>query len=125
MRSVLISGAILTAAVLAGCGDTDGGSAEPAPSVGSGGTVEVVAKDVEFPEHSYETTAGEVSFRYVNAGAIAHTLLIEGVDGFKLEVGAKGDEDRGATELEPGTYVLYCDVPGHRDAGMEATLEVS
>jgi len=125
MRNVLIPGAILTAAVLAGCGDTDGGGAEPAPAGGRGGTVEVVAKDIEFPEHTYEAAAGDVSFRYVNAGAIAHTLLIEDVDGFKLEVGAKGDEDQGTADLEPGTYVLYCDVAGHRDAGMEATLKVS
>jgi uncharacterized cupredoxin-like copper-binding protein len=50
--------------------------------------------------------------------------LIEGVDGFKLDVAGKGDVDEGSVRLAPGTYTMYCDVAGHRQAGMHATIEV-
>lgn len=142
--TALIAGALLTAAAFtAGCGDTDDSSSSDttestAPVETTDGTdttggddgataevVEVVAEDIKFPDDSYEAAAGTVSFRYVNEGAIPHTLVIEDVDGFKLEVAAAGDEDEGTADLEAGSYVLFCDVPGHRDAGMEATLEVS
>jgi plastocyanin len=115
---------IIGAIALSSCsGDDDSGDAAP---VGPGdGGVEVVARDIEFGESEYGTPAGEVQLRYVNEGSIAHTLLIDDVDGFKLEVTGNGDEDQGSVDLEAGTYTLYCDVPGHREAGMEATLVVS
>ena len=125
MRKVLIAGTILLALGLAACGDTEGGDSEEAtPTGGDGGALEVVAHDIGFDADSYETSAGDVELSYVNEGAIPHTLVIEGVDGFKLEVASEGDEDSGSVSLEAGSYVLFCDVPGHRDAGMEATLEV-
>ncbi|MGE3326653.1 MAG: plastocyanin/azurin family copper-binding protein, partial [Acidimicrobiia bacterium] len=69
-------------------------------------------------------TAGEVSFEYVGKGSLVHTLLIEKVSGFKLQV-SSGKKATGKVALAPGTYTLYCDIPGHRAAGMEATLTVA
>lgn len=117
--------AVLAAIALGACGDTDDESSNATPDAGDGGAqLEVVAEDIAFGDDSYEATAGAVDVRYVNDGAIPHTLLIEDVDGFKLAVDGSGDEDTGTVELEAGTYTLYCDIPGHREAGMEATLDV-
>lgn len=133
MRKPLASLSIvfLTGLALGGCGD-DGGetpsAGEPAtetPAPAGGGGVDIVAHDISFDEDAYEATAGTVEVSYLNEGNIPHTLVIEGIDGFKLEVTGNGDEDQGTVELDAGTYTLFCDVAGHRAAGMEATLEVA
>jgi plastocyanin len=119
----LLCAAVLAAIALGSCGGDD--DSDAAPDRRGDGVIEVVARDIEFGESEYGTNAGDVRLRYVNQGSIAHTLLIDDVDGFKLEVAGNGDDDQGSVQLGPGTYTLYCDVPGHREAGMEATLEVT
>jgi plastocyanin len=133
---------LLTVVALAGCGSSDKASGasdapaatattEPAASPATSETtksadsVEVVAKDIKLDKSSYEASAGDVKITYENEGAIEHTLLIDGVSGFKLDVKAHGDTDSGTVTLKPGTYTLYCGMPGHRAAGMHATLTVS
>lgn len=68
---------------------------------------------------------GKVVIEYVNADTQAHTFVIDGVPGFKLEVGSEGQKDKGEADLEPGTFTYFCDVPGHRQGGMEGTLTVA
>ena len=123
-RHVLLA---LALGLLAACGgdDANGDSAAP-PDLGeTDATIEVLAEDISFPQDVYETSAGRVGVVYENVGNIRHTLLIEGVDDFELDVSKKGDVDAGAVDLEPGSYVLFCDIPGHRAAGMVADLVVS
>ncbi len=73
--------------------------------------------------------AGLVSMTLVNEGQTFHNLEIIGLDGesmpgFVLEADP-GQEATGEIELAPGTYTLFCSVPGHREAGMESTLTVT
>lgn len=115
---------------LAACGGTDDEAtttttttAEDGGGGGSDPTLEVGAQDdLTFDQDSYEVESGDVAVTYVNDGTVAHTLLIEGVEGFKLAV---GDVDTGTVTLDPGTYQMYCDIPGHEAAGMVAELTVS
>jgi uncharacterized cupredoxin-like copper-binding protein len=130
-RTAVVSALVLVVALTA-CGgddDTASGSGGSADAADAESTVEVLAEDISFPQDVYETEAGSIGFDYVNVGQIRHTLLIEDASGetlggFELTVNANGDEDQGVIDLEAGSYVLYCDVAGHRAAGMVADLAV-
>jgi plastocyanin len=116
--------AVVGSIALLACGGDDDDTSSAPDTGATAPSVQVVAHDIGFDADSYDATAGTVTLRYVNDGSTAHTLVIEDVDDFKLEVSSKGDEDDGTVDLPAGTYTIYCDVPGHRQAGMEATLEV-
>ncbi len=77
-----------------------------------------------FAEKELKTGPGDHVIEYVDADTAAHTFLIDGVPGFKLEVSGKGVKGKGKVKLEVGTFKYYCDIPGHRQAGMEGTLTV-
>ncbi|HEX4867178.1 MAG TPA: plastocyanin/azurin family copper-binding protein [Acidimicrobiales bacterium] len=120
-RATYLASAAALALILAGCGDNDdgkeAGDCSPAES-----EITVTAFDkLRFDADSYQASAGCVGVTYTNDGSVAHTLLVKGQSGFKLSI---GDSDEGAIDLDPGTYTLYCDVPGHEAAGMEAGLTV-
>jgi plastocyanin len=87
-------------------------------------TLAVEAHDISLSPKDLQAAPGSIAVRYTNAGAIQHTLLIDGISGFKLDVASAGDVDTATVQLEPGTYTLYCDIAGHRAAGMEAQLTV-
>ena len=113
--SVLGLGVGLT---LTACGDDD--SSSSATTGGTGQTVTVKATDaLKFEPDHLTATAGVIHIVLDNAGATTHTFVI---DDPKLKL---TNDDSGDIDLAAGDYVFYCDVPGHRAAGMEGTLTVS
>lgn len=116
---------IVIGSACGGGGNGQNGSAPAPDNREVRSTVEVTAVDIAFPVPEYTAQAGMVRFVYRNDGQIRHTLVIEGVPVFDtLEVNRTGDTDEGTVELQPGTYTIFCDVPGHRSGGMEAKLLV-
>lgn len=91
-------------------------------------TLEVVAEaNLKFNADNYDTPAGVNEIDYILGGG-THTLLFTETEfaGFKLEVSPSKERDSGKVELVAGeTYTIYCDIPGHREAGMEATITVT
>ena len=53
------------------------------------------------------------------------TIEGEGINSTLDPVLSGGQSGTLVIDLEPGTYVVYCPIPGHREAGMELTLTVT
>jgi plastocyanin len=80
---------------------------------------------------SYDTKqlsakAGSVTTTLANAAPVEHNVTI--AEGSRV-LGATptfiGGSKAVTLTLKPGTYTFYCSVPGHRQAGMEGTLNVT
>jgi uncharacterized cupredoxin-like copper-binding protein len=70
--------------------------------------------------------SGSYSFEVENDGKIEHDLVVEGngVDE-KTPTIAAGKSATLKVDLKPGTYDVYCSIPGHKQAGMDLKLTVS
>ena len=90
---------------------------------GEGVTVQVVSHDIFFEPNEITIPANtDVTVSLPNEGAAPHNFSID-------ELGISVDIEPGATEetvinAPAGTYEYYCNVPGHKEAGMVGTLTV-
>jgi len=88
----------------------------------------VPVSETEFKIALPKTTlaAGSYTFEVKNDGKIEHDLVIQGngVDE-KTPTIAPGKSATLNVDLKPGTYDVYCSVPGHKQAGMDLKLTVS
>jgi uncharacterized cupredoxin-like copper-binding protein len=87
----------------------------------------VTASETEFKIalDSSSVSAGRVTFDVENDGKIPHDLVVKG-NGVEAKTPLlDGGESKPLTvDLKPGTYDLYCSVPGHKEAGMDLKLTV-
>jgi uncharacterized cupredoxin-like copper-binding protein len=79
---------------------------------------------ITFPKSTI--ASGSYSFEVKNDGKIQHDLVVEGngVDEKTPTIDA-GKSAMLKVDLKPGTYDVYCSIPGHKQAGMDLTLTVS
>ena len=99
--------------------------------VACGGGPGSVSFNIEGQDISYDNTSltaqvgQEVTVTLKNVGALEHSFLIDdlGVDSGIVAVGASGTVT--FTPSTAGTYAFYCDIPGHKDAGMVGELTVT
>ena len=100
------------------------GLTAPAPVPGAR-EVRIVAKDLSFsPSQVPVSAGGTVNLVLANQGDVLHDLTIPAV-GFRLEAPAGATATGALTAPRPGSYELFCSVPGHREAGMSGTLVVT
>jgi plastocyanin len=110
---------LFAVAMLTACGGGGGG----------GGAQDVTVQGLDsfaFDPATLTATVGQtMNVTLVNTGALDHNFVI---DEFNVGLGPipGGQQSSGSfTPDAAGTYEYYCDVPGHRDAGMVGTLTVN
>jgi plastocyanin len=135
MSAVAVAGLLLAA-----CGGDEPESDASNPTKRSN-TVEVFGTDrLAFEPDKLAIPAGREVTLELTARSLEHDLIIEGAaasgtadendeadDPDDLHVAHADAGDTVTTTFsidEPGTYTVYCSVPGHRAAGMVASLEV-
>jgi uncharacterized cupredoxin-like copper-binding protein len=139
--------------VLAACGGDDGGStgggspSSTTEAPGGAGVVNATEKDFAIALDPSTTDSGQVSFEITNDGPSTHEFVVFKTDlaPDALPLNDDGDVDEegkgvthldevediaaGSTEsldvsLDPGSYVVICNLPGHYKLGMHAPLTV-
>lgn len=103
-----------------------GGLVEPkGPPAGPAVEVDAFAT-LKFQSTQFTATAGIVQLSYVSKDG-SHTLTFDPPGptqpAFLMTVPANGTVTRKVL-LKPGSYTIYCTLPGHRQAGMLASLTV-
>ncbi len=89
----------------------------------------MIAREFSFTLSRPTVPAGEVIIEFLNRGQDAHNLNLAPVTDESEAAGAfastEPEHHQDQTLLmRAGTYTLFCSLPGHRAAGMHATLVV-
>lgn len=125
---ILALGALLLAVVGIGLGwravdEAKGGAGPTGASASAPAEVTVQLADIKIEPAVIEVAAGG-TLQVMNTGATPHNLAVEGKDLATAVLDAGGAASLALTDLEPGEYRAYCEVPGHKEAGMTADLRV-
>ena len=88
-------------------------------------TIEIEATEFAFEPSRIQVEQGEkVRLKLVNQGNISHNLHLHGAD-VKTETIQAGNSDTVQfTANESGTVQFFCNVPGHKEAGMKGEMVV-
>jgi uncharacterized cupredoxin-like copper-binding protein len=110
-------------------------------------TVKADLSEFKIGTDSAQAAAGSVTFAIKNGGSVVHEFVVVRSDlaSDKLPLSAEGKVDEASTDLknvdevediaaggtptltvtlEPGRYILICNLPGHYKGGMHQSLEV-
>lgn len=139
-RAVMAISAVLVLATVSMAVATSGGSSAKATiapitqtgreaASGSGTSSLTEEADPEgqlrFTTKNLSARAGKITINFKNMSPLMHNMTIaQGTRVLAATPTFEGGTKTLTLNLKPGTYVFYCSVPGHRQAGMEGKLTV-
>lgn len=102
------------------------GAATPAAAA-TGSGVRLEGGDIYFAPTELTVPVGGI-IELVNVGESLHNFAIEGYNDdapIDMPVGGEVVQWTVPSDLAPGTYTFYCEIPGHRASGMEGTITIT
>ncbi len=124
-KTLIIPILTLCAACLAGAAEHEDEDKEKFVRVDQKITLE--ASEFQFEPNKLEIPVDtEIEITLKNVGVVSHNLEIH-KDGEEKEIPSIQKDEKGKMTVkfsETGTYTFYCDVPGHRQAGMTGEIRV-
>jgi len=101
---------------------TQGTTTQAAPAT----KVDVSETEFKITFAQMPTAAGSYDFVVKNDGKVPHDFVVNG-NGVneKTKLLNPGESETLSVDLKPGTYDVFCSVPGHKQAGMDVKLTLS
>lgn len=93
----------------------------------AGGPVLLEGIDINWTQKELTVPVGG-TIEMWNAGVLPHNFAIEGYnDEAPVDLPLTGEHIMWTVpaDLAPGTYTYYCEIPGHREAGMVGTITIT
>lgn len=93
----------------------------------AGGPVQLEGIDINWTQKELTVPVGGTIDMW-NGGVLPHNFAIEGYnDAAPVDLPTTGEHIMWAVpaDLAPGTYTFYCEVPGHREAGMVGKITIT
>jgi len=114
------------AVALGACGGGSSSSGYKEPSAAPLETVNIQSGNLFFkPDKVTLSKPGVYMIRLTNSQSGSHTLVFgDKVKGFRLDVTGTGSFNQKKVDLKAGAYEFWCDVPGHKGAGMDGHITV-
>ena len=128
MASFLAALSLVTSIVAVGFGSRAIQDANRRAGSGGSAADTPVSATVHLSEFKLDPATVSVAvggnLQLMNMGTTAHNVAIKDTDRASSMIEAGGTGSLDLAGLSAGTYTLYCQVPGHEQAGMKATLKI-
>jgi uncharacterized cupredoxin-like copper-binding protein len=133
----LMTAPVLALLVVAGCGGGGGSSSNSSSTSAASSLKQQIKSSIKvaadptgglaYIPKSLQANAGSNTFVFANTTATDHNFAIENPKGGGVlaatPIFTQGVKSV-SVNLQPGTYTFFCQVPGHRQAGMVGTITV-
>ena len=120
---VVVGCALVSVVGLTACGSDSSSGTYVEPTGPPVKTFQISAANFSYTPNKLTAPAGILQVDLKSTDGL-HDFVIQGVPGFQIEV-TSGNSTSGKVKLKAGKYTFYCDLPGHRQKGMEGTLTVT